>query len=192
MTNITKLCFTAAALLLHLISPAPLAAQTSTRLLDYTTAWKLNQSGTNLGTSWREPGFDDSTWESGAGIFSIDPAENVLGRGPIQTILRRFINGVSAPQVVTYYFRTSFNFTNDALGVTIVASNLIDDGAVFYLNGQDIGRFAMPSSVSHNTLATRADEISGHGVEVLNIPLNVLQQGLNVLAVELHQGSSGS
>src|SRR5688572_1149887 len=82
------------------------------QLFSYTNTWRYLDSGTNLGTTWREPGFDDQGWSVGAGAFSIDPAENLLGAGPIRTILRRFINGTSAPQVTNYYFRTSFNLTN--------------------------------------------------------------------------------
>ena len=46
---------------------------------------------------------------------------------------------------ITYYFRTHFTFTNSLAGVTLIFSNYIDDGAVFYLNGAEIYRQNMPA-----------------------------------------------
>src|SRR5688572_6896040 len=92
-----------------------LANAQSIELVRYTNLWRYNHSGTDLGTAWTNFVYADSGaagWSNGLGAFSIESGENLLTAGPIRTPLRRFINGVSAPQIITYYFRTFFNFTN--------------------------------------------------------------------------------
>jgi hypothetical protein len=107
----------------------------------------------------------------------------------------------AARNIITYYFRTHFTFTNDPGGMILTASNLIDDGAVFYLNGRELPRVAMPEGpVNWGTLATRTDDIGAnpnggvnlHGYDVFSIPVDALVQGDNVMAVEVHQGGAGS
>jgi hypothetical protein len=38
---------------------------------------------------------------------------------------------------VTVYFRTRFQFNEATTGVTLYSESLVDDGAVFYLNGME-------------------------------------------------------
>src|SRR5204863_4574307 len=58
---------------------------------------------------------------------------------------------------VTTYFRRSFNVTNPASITSLQLQLLRDDGAVVYLNGQEIVRSNMPSgTVAYSTLASAA------------------------------------
>src|SRR5438034_8124930 len=41
-------------------------------ILPLTSAWKYNASGLELGTSWRNPGYDDSTWPSGPVVLAFE------------------------------------------------------------------------------------------------------------------------
>ncbi len=34
--------------------------------------WQYDDSGTDQGTAWREPGFDDSSWSVGSGLFFVE------------------------------------------------------------------------------------------------------------------------
>ena len=43
----------------------------------------------------------------------------------------------------TYYFRTQFDYGNRVAGALLTFSNFLDDGAIFYLNGQEIQRLNM-------------------------------------------------
>ncbi len=69
--------------------------------------------------------------------------------------------------------------------------NLVyDDGAVVYLNGTEIWRVNMPAG--NITYATWASSVSAeNAAAALNIA-NSLIDGLNVIAVEVHQESAGS
>jgi len=144
--------------------------------------WKYHDGGVDLGTQWRGPGYNDAAWSTGAGLFYDD--DDALP-GPKNTPL--------APGRNTYYFRHSFQFTGNPSDVTALTINaMIDDGAVFYLNGVEVQRINMPSgSVTYATHALSAvDNASLSGP--IAIPATSLATGTNVLAVEVHQALPGA
>jgi hypothetical protein len=165
-----------------------LKAQT-TNIFGYTNVWKFNPDGLDLGTEWRASNYDDSPWNSGPGVFSTDAEP--LPAGTIGTFLN-----VDGPfgYVTNFYFRTQFTFTGSTNNVVLVFQNLIDDGAVFYLNGAELRRVAMPPTgpITHFTFATRQDDVSAHGIDVFQVAPTNLISGVNTLAVEVHQGGVGS
>jgi hypothetical protein len=70
---------------------------------------------------------------------------------------------------------------------------LKDDGAVVYLNGQEIHRVNMPSgSISYTTPASTALGTPQEGIFYLTAHQNTLLTGTNVLAVEIHQSGGTS
>ena len=91
---------------------------------------------------------------------------------------------------VTCYFRHSF-MVNGAASISNLLGRLVrDDGAVVYLNGTEVIRSAMPSGpITFSTLASLPG-ISGAD-EATFYPFNIngalLREGLNVVAVEVHQ-----
>ena len=151
--------------------PATLIAKDST--------WRYLDDGSDQGTAWREADFDDSGWSSGA-------AELGFGDG-----------GEATPITsghITYYFRHEFSATNAASVEELVIDLLRDDGAVLYLNGTEIHRSNMPDG--DIDYQTRASEGVGGNDEsryfAAKVAANALRDGDNVLAVEVHQNSSGS
>jgi hypothetical protein len=91
----------------------------------------------------------------------------------------------------TFYFRKAFDFDQPVGGGELQINYLIDDGAVFYLNGKQIHRANMKErgSIRYTTraLSTVSDaELSGQIV----LPGKYLKQGENILAVEVHQYST--
>ena len=55
---------------------------------------------------------------------------------------------------LTVYYRTHFNWSGSLTNFTLVSTNYVDDGAVFYLNGVKVGSVRMPASFTYSTLAT--------------------------------------
>ncbi len=91
----------------------------------------------------------------------------------------------------TYYFRNEFDFAGDISRTTLSLSTLVDDGAVYYLNGFEVYRQNMPAgAVTYDTLAATEIGIPAAGSAVA-IAADRLQQGSNVLAVEVHQATTG-
>jgi len=144
--------------------------------------WKYDQSGNDLGTAWRASFFDDGVWPSGRGIFAREDTASIVPL--INTVLSLAPPGQG--QIITYYFRTHFNFTGELAGVQLVSSNYFDDGAVVYLNGSEALRHNMPeTAISSGTLASSA--LTEGLFVVSNLPPALLVPGDNVLAVEVHQ-----
>ena len=71
-----------------------------------------------------------------------------------------------------------------------------DDGAILYLNGREIGRSNMPTgTVTSGTLASATQSGSNESsIHTIDYPLSPgdLTEGENILAVEVHQSSTGS
>ncbi len=90
----------------------------------------------------------------------------------------------------TYYFRRAFEWTGDPNTTQLTLTGLLDDGAVYYLNGQEIYRHNMPAGVV--TRDTKAlSEITAIGATAgISIPASALRSGTNILAVELHQSAT--
>src|SRR5262249_9237741 len=93
---------------------------------------------------------------------------------------------------LTFYFRTHFNYAGSLAGVSLKLTTVLDDGAVFYLNGQEIFRLGMNAGpVTYTTLANRS--ITDANYEgPFTVPCTALQPGDNVIAVEVHQTSTTS
>jgi hypothetical protein len=110
---------------------------------------------------------------------------------PIRTLLPYTTDEATALNVSTY-FRRRFYFPSLTNGVTLRLRDVVEDGAVYYLNGREIFRNRMPGGpVSFTTTTPSASEpqpVSGP------FPLSVtdLLPGENLLAVEVHQNGLAS
>jgi phosphatidylinositol-3-phosphatase len=191
--------FLLALITVHAVGAEPFA------LLSPTNAWRYNDESVDLGTNWIAPAYDDSTWSNGLSTLGFRAVSNTNYPLPppnfIRTLLRKNTPTNSAMNIMTFYFRTHFTFTNDPAGIVLIASNLIDDGAIFYINGREIQRVRMPEgTVTWDTPAigtrligtTRTPTATTYGYAVFSVPVNALVQGDNVAAVEVHQGSFAS
>lgn len=143
-------------------------------------SWEYLDNGSNQGTAWRAPGFNDSTWSTGN-------AQLGYGDGDEQTLVS--YGGDPLDKHITTYFRRSFNVDDPALIESLLLRVLRDDGAVVYVNGAEVWRTNMPvGAVDYETLATStvsdADESTFFET---SIDPAVLQTGTNVIAVEVHQ-----
>ncbi len=155
--------------------------------IDYLIApnsiWKYLDNGSDQGTVWNSTTLNDSSWKSGK-------SELGYGDGDENTLVN-FGPDISNKYVTTY-FRKSFSI-NNPLNYTSLNLELIrDDGAVVYLNGNEVYRNNLPNgAINYNTLAIESvpDESSWQTV-VINPTL--LISGINVLAVEIHQQTRSS
>jgi hypothetical protein len=147
------------------------------------TVWSYEQSDIDLGTAWRDPNYDPcapgdgSSWSSGKGLFYV---EGAALPGPKNTPLT-----IGA---TTYYFRTEFYFDGDPNEVEqLQISTILDDGAVIYLNGNDVNRIGIdPGPISHTDYSDRSVGDAIREGPFL-ISTEHLYHGDNVIAVEVHQ-----
>ncbi|HMP89952.1 MAG TPA: hypothetical protein PJ991_07115 [Kiritimatiellia bacterium] len=160
-----------------------ISAPSPSTLLPIRSIWRYEDNGIDLGTAWKEPGFDDSGWNSGPGKLG-------YGDGDEATIIG-FGNATNKNR--TTYFRADFNVANPN---AISELNFLlrrDDGAVIYINGQEVLRSNMPESGDINYFSEPIIAI-GAADESQYLQYTVgsvgLVTGLNVVAVSVHQHPS--
>lgn len=146
--------------------------------------WRYDDTGTDLGSAWKDPAFDDSGWPAG-------PAP--LGWG--ETWLSTVINaGPAGAQHLTAYFRKRFDVgaappAVERLRLLVAA----DDGFVAWLNGVEVARGNMPSGpASFPTPAVLSAEAGTPVAFDITAHAGLLLPAGNVLAIELHQASASS
>jgi hypothetical protein len=170
--------------------PVPFFARPPVLGINDTQIWRYDDSGTDRSNLWYAVNYNDSTWEQGAAVFDAKRPPRtpplVLNGETIRTVTT-LSNAANTAQIPTHYFRTHFSYSGPTTA-TLQLRAMIDDGAVIYLNGQEIARPGMPaapSPVRYGTLATRTQ---GDGdIEFLYLCVSNLVNGDNVLAVEVHQ-----
>lgn len=155
-------------------------------LLDWGDTWRYLRA--NPGTGWQAGDFNDASWASGPGPVGRDTSDQSGWAHPLATTFS-LVSGRR-----TYYFRTTF--TNDGTTPFSALSlrYVVDDAAVYYLNGEEIARSKLcPSgTIADDTLAT--DAINPEGVVYGPFTLDAaqLKTGVNTLAVEVHQNDDSS
>jgi hypothetical protein len=172
------------ALTLLLLVAVALAAKADTTLVPLGATWKYRDDGTNQGTTWKSPAFNDSAWASG-------PAELGYGDADEATVVN---GGPATNHFVTTYFRTTFNVADPAALNSLRIRLLRDDGAVVYINGTEVRRDNMPSgTISFTTLASSALGAPAESTFYeTSISKSSLVAGANVIAVEVHQANATS
>lgn len=93
---------------------------------------------------------------------------------------------------MTSYYRTSFLYEKpDSATLELQLESLVDDGAVFYLNGTEIYRTNMPAGTIDYDDAAVSNVMNPQTTGAITLPADALVEGLNVLAVEVHQAVGG-
>ncbi len=157
------------------------ASTTQTQIFDYGSVWNYYDLGVAADSGWQNENFDDSSWSAAA---------TELGYGQPTTNNTVSFGPDASNKYITTYFRRTFNLP--AGNYTGAAINLqLDDGAVVYLNGTEIGRDNLPSGpIGYGTFANGFVGGANETTPVpFEIPLSLLKVGVNTLAVEVHQAN---
>ncbi|MCU1498795.1 MAG: hypothetical protein JWM47_2748, partial [Acidimicrobiales bacterium] len=158
-------------------SPAPATvagpATTISTAVPFGATWKYRDDGSDQGTAWRAPGFDDGPWASG---------KAVLGWGGTQATT------IGPTKPTTTYFRTSFTVADANQAKQLGLQLKVTQGAVVHLNGVEVGRWNMPAGAitSATTAAAYVGGTEDTVTKVFNVPGSLLRTGANILAVEVH------
>jgi hypothetical protein len=154
----------------------------STVFVPLGVTWSYVDDGSNQGTAWSQPDFDDTAWLSGCAQLGYGDGDEckVVGYGPD-------LNN----KYITTYFRHQFQVTNAAQFIALSVQLLADDGAVIYLNGTEVFRSRMPDGpITFNTFAVGS---AAEGIYAFSVfCADSLVEGTNVLAAEVHQISPNS
>lgn len=139
--------------------------------------WAYLHDGTNQGTAWREPDFNDSSWPRGA-------AELGYGDGDEATVI---FTG-TGPKPAAAYFRKTFDVADLARVQSLSLRVKYDDAYGVYINGQWVaGNLPLDPAFNY---------YSGNAIEdtIVNVELSPqwLRAGQNTLAIQVHQANSNS
>jgi hypothetical protein len=151
-------------------------AQSAITLIPANTVFKYLANGSNQGTNWRLPSFNDASWSQGA-------AELGFGDSPAT----KLTSGKT-----TYYFRKA-GISNPSQYSNLTLKIRRDDGIIVYVNGLEVYRNNMPSgTVSYTTKASSTCSDDGSTVFSATLASSVFVDGNNVIAAEVHNRSTSS
>jgi hypothetical protein len=161
---------------------------TTTNLIPVNAAWKYLSSATDFSASFYATNFNDTAWPSGAQLLYIENAALTNTEGFVKTtVLPNDASNANRPFNATY-FRRHFTYDGPLTGITLRATAMIDDGAVFYLNGVEIPNSRLRMSGGTVTFGTIANTNVGDAVvEHFTLDSSLLHAGDNVIAVAVHQ-----
>jgi len=167
-------------------------ASTTLVEIDALTPWRYNETGQQLGSNWAQLSHtvDSVNWFQGPAPLGFESSSLPE---PIRTELTDPM--LNEPFVNTHYFETDFTFSSDPADfVDLQLRYLIDDGAVFYLNGVELARYNMSGSVGSSVLAgdSASATIDNATFSSVTNVANELVNGTNRLSVEVHQPGTTS
>ncbi len=149
--------------------------------------WNYLDNGTDLtATAWKTLNYNDTTWSYGPSALGYNNANTntVVSFGPDAN-----------DKYITTYFRKRVNINNlTSLGDSLILNLRRDDGAVVYVNGVEVVRSNMPAGAI-NYLTESSSIVSGSDEGRFfstTVNKNIFTQGVNIIAVELHQRDSSS
>lgn len=153
-------------------------------IADADTTWRWRYEATAPNPDWNQASFADGSWSTGNGEFG-------FGDGDETTL----IPAGTTPRPLSAQFRTEFDVADRSTLDRLTLDLVRDDGAVVYLNGQEVARSNMPTGqITWDTPAatgfwTRSEETEVHTLELSK---EALVNGRNTLAVSVHQSDRWS
>ncbi|MBS1929246.1 MAG: T9SS type A sorting domain-containing protein [Chitinophagaceae bacterium] len=137
------------------------------------SGWKYLADGSNQGTAWATLDNPGSPWTAGTGSLGFNSSQTT-----------------TIPNVgVTSYFVKTVNVASPALYANFTFNYKYDDALVIYVNGVEIKRENLPTgTIAYNTVASSNKNTTG----TVTVPASAFIAGNNIIAVELHQRTSGN
>ena len=141
----------------------------------------------NIGTTWHDRLFDDSSWPSANTGIGYDYGNLIGSNGDVQSQTDD-ING-------SVYVRIPFTIDSPESLTSLTLRMKYDDGFAAYINGTLVASAGAPASPQWNSVATEDHPDSAAVVfEDFDIPIgpNLLETGGNILAIHGLNRSTGS
>lgn len=160
----------------------------STVVVPIDATWRYDESGAGLGEGWEDSAHP--AWPTGTGLIGFETSP-----GDLPEAIGTALANPAGNSIVTYYFESDFELSaSQAANIdSLSLRHVIDDGAIFYVNGVEIGsRFNMPTGAVNSS--TPADGGVGNAdyQGPISLPTGQLVPGTNRISVEVHQQSSSS
>lgn len=158
------------------------AIQTNTKsIIETGSEWSYLDLAGDYPANWNTLSFDESSWSKGL-------AKLGYGDGDEQTVIS--YGPDSNNKIPAALFRKRFMVADTSAMIDLQLGLTVDDGAIVYINGQEVFRYNMPAgSVLFNTYASSAIEVTSLSAKIDKHLLNI---GENSIACEVHQANGTS
>ncbi len=172
------------------------AATLETSLTAGTADWTLSDHDAAEESGWTTAAFDDSAWKQGNPPFGYGLADLVTQVSWGEEAVDDDTGDTAVPEperAITSWYRRTFVVADASVYATSELQMACDDGCIAYINGSEVARFNMPTgSVDEETAATTTVYSDARTKWSFALDPTVLQDGPNLLAIELHQADTAS
>ena len=211
MTRLTRLFAASAAL--TLLSPAVATsalaspADTVSLVESGATDWSYLDTDTDPAdglenrTDWTAPSFDDSAWETASGSFGALRGElkELSGGFLPDNLLTQYKEGAPGTNIEAFFFRTDVTVDAEDLadGEQLAGTIRYDDAATVFVNGEKVAGFHddgfdFPETGERRNMQYGGSNDSAPKEGTFTVDPEVLVEGENTIAVQLHQGRATS
>jgi hypothetical protein len=165
-------------------------------VVDASTTWRYLDDGTDPAQGaadlrvWTTGAYDDSTWKQAQGSFGAKRGQlTAVGPHLPNTLLNQYIDGQAAPNVPTFFFRTSFTLEPGVADdvADVVGDIVYDDGAVVWINGERVAGLHADRVTEESNLQYAGSGASDPTPATFTADGDVLVDGVNTVAVALYQ-----
>lgn len=156
-------------------------------IVPFCSLWHYYDQGSLDNTRWEKPDYSDSAWNSGEAPFGYGTVGTSANAADYNTTLD--YGGDAGNKRPTYYFRKEFTLSKTPANDESYALHYyLDDGAVFYINGVEVGTYHCVSGSGYNDFSTTYEgNTAAYGS--IDIPQDLLHEGSNTISVEVHNTS---
>jgi PKD repeat protein len=150
------------------------------RVVSPLARWRWRYRSGGPPRAWNQPGFGARAWPAGRAVLG-------FGHSSVVTKLGRFPRKASRPK--SAYFVRTFRVPDLSAARRLALRTVADDGIVVYVNGTEVARSNMPAGrVRTNTsaLTARSSTTAADHPLVIEVPLQLLTDGVNTIAAETH------
>jgi len=158
-------------------------------LLTISNVWSYQPRTNYDAVNWTTNTYNDATWPTGPALLGRQSFNsNQVWPEPFRTAIETNFNQTN------FYFRAHFNVAAGATYTSLQLRHIIDDSAVFYLNGVEIPgtRFNLPGGTINGTVFASSTISVGSYRGPFTVPISMLRTGDNVFAVDVHQSANNS
>ena len=167
-------------------------ADEATFLLKPGAAWKYYTGAERLEKDWHQDHADLLVTGEGAAPLGYN-YDDIATRIPERGDFVLPFSGEQPGKHPAAYFARGFSLDRAALPegqAAITAFVSCDDGCIAYVNGSEVGRIRLPEGAFEDYSAEGVSKVTGFAP--LAIPVSLLRDGANEIAVEVHQQSPQS
>ena len=156
-------------------------ATATQQLIAENDTWRYFDGNAMPAANWYTKNYSDASWKTGIAPLGYG------NRGETTTISW----GTDANNKnITAYFRKNVQISNVSAKSNFVLNVYVDDATAVYVNGTEVGRYNLPAGpLTFNTVANTFNNVE---LATFVVPANLLLEGDNLIAAEVHQNSPTS